>query len=259
LFVVEYVPDRSLQRGLTVVVVPAFAEEMNRSRRMVALQAQRLTAHGLRVVVFDFFGTGDSEGDFGDARWESWVEDLRRVVYWSRAGSGRIGLLAVRLGALVAMDARVVVAGDSRSVFWQPCTSGKAYLRQFLRLRVVEKLLNNKQPEAESVTTLLARLREGESLEIAGYELAAPLALAIESRTLDRVAPQVIPALHWLDLVAADGDPLSPGTTAIVDRWTGAGVPIEVEAVRGDPFWSLQEITVAPQLIEVTTRAFLSS
>jgi exosortase A-associated hydrolase 2 len=246
-----------LGRGQTVVVVPPFAEEMNRSRRMVALQAQRLAENGLRVVVFDFFGTGDSEGDFGDARWEGWIEDLRTIVSWSRAGGAeRIRLLAIRLGALVAMDARAAMGGDLGSVFWQPCTSGKAYLRQFLRLRVAENLINSGKPNAESVATLLARLRDGEPLEVAGYELAAPLALAIESRTLERAAPP--PALHWLDLVTAEGDSLSPATAAIVNRWVSAGMAIEAQAVRGDPFWSLQEITIAPHLIDATTRAFVA-
>jgi hypothetical protein len=123
---------------------------------------------------------------------------------------------------------------------------------------MVERLTNNNKPDMESVSTLLARLRHGESLEVAGYELAAPLALAIESRTLESVAPRNKPALRWIDLVAAEGDPLSPATAAIVARWVEAGVPIEVEAVWGDPFWALQEITVAPRLIEATTRAFLA-
>lgn len=225
---------------------------------MVALQAKQLAENGLRVVVFDFFGTGDSEGEFGDARWEGWVEDLRTIVSWSRASRDeRISLLAIRLGALVALDACVAGAGEFQCVFWQPCTSGKAYLRQFLRLRMAEKLINNKA-DAESVSALLARLTEGESLEVAGYELAAPLALAIQSRTFEGAAPQGIPALRWLDLVAAEGDPLSATTAATVDRWVGTGMPVEAEAVPGVPFWSLQEITVAPRLIEATTRVLLA-
>jgi exosortase A-associated hydrolase 2 len=258
LFVIEYLPDPSVQRGHTVVVVPAFAEEMNRSRRMVALQAQQLAENGLRVVVFDFFGTGDSEGEFGDARWEGWVEDLRTIAAWSRAGRDqRVSLLAIRLGALVAVDACAAADDDFQCVFWQPCTSGKVYLRQFLRLRMAEKLINNKA-DAESASALLARLTEGESLEIAGYELAGPLALAIQSRTFDGAPPQGMPALRWLDLVAAEGDPLSPATAATVDRWAAAGMPVQAEAVPGDPFWSLQEITIAPRLIQATTRVLLA-
>ena len=52
----------------TVLFIPPFAEEMNRARRMVALQARDLAAAGWDVLQLDLFGTGDSQGDFGDAR-----------------------------------------------------------------------------------------------------------------------------------------------------------------------------------------------
>ena len=52
-----------------VVHAPAFAEEMNKSRRMVALQARALAEDGLAVLLVDPLGCGDSPGDFGDATW----------------------------------------------------------------------------------------------------------------------------------------------------------------------------------------------
>jgi exosortase A-associated hydrolase 2 len=234
------------------VVVPAFAEEMNRSRRMVALQARDLAATGIRTVVFDLFGTGDSEGDFGSARWEIWTDDLASIAAWSRAsGARRLDVLAVRLGALLAAETE---GGFDSAVLWQPCTSGKTYLRQFLRLRMAEKLIND-AAQAETVTSLLARLAAGESLEVAGYELAAPLGVAIEARSFDAV-PKAFRALRWLDLVAAHGDPPPASTATTLERWKSAGARATSAAVAGDPFWSLQEITVAPRLVEATTRAF---
>ncbi|WP_229425321.1 hypothetical protein [Massilia sp. Se16.2.3] len=53
-------------RGALVYVHP-FAEEMNRSRRMAALQARALAARGIGVLQLDLHGCGDSVGDFGDA------------------------------------------------------------------------------------------------------------------------------------------------------------------------------------------------
>ena len=51
-------------RGALVYIHP-FAEEMNRSRRMAALQARALTAQGFGVLLLDLHGCGDSGGDFG--------------------------------------------------------------------------------------------------------------------------------------------------------------------------------------------------
>jgi exosortase A-associated hydrolase 2 len=238
-------------------VVPPFAEEMNRSRRMVSLQARELAENGIRVVVFDFFGTGDSDGDFGSARWDGWLEDLAAVIQWSRAGGARrVSLIAIRLGALLAV--RAGAAADLADVvLWQPCTSGKAYLRQFLRLRLAESIVSGKE-QSESVSSLLERFAQGESLEVVGYELGAELALAIQACSLEGMEGPAAVKVRWFDLAAAESDPLAPATKAVVDRWARAGTNVTAEPVRGDPFWSLQEITVAPRLIEATTRALIA-
>ena len=65
-----------------VVHAPAFAEEMNKSRRMVALQARALAEDGLAVLLVDPLGCGDSPGDFGDATWETWVQDIANALAW---------------------------------------------------------------------------------------------------------------------------------------------------------------------------------
>ena len=50
-----------------VLVIPPFAEEMNKSRRMFTLLADALGQQDIALCVFDLFGTGDSSGDFADA------------------------------------------------------------------------------------------------------------------------------------------------------------------------------------------------
>ncbi len=49
---------------------------MNKSRRMAALQARAFAAMGFGVLQIDLFGCGDSSGDFSDARWDIWKQDL---------------------------------------------------------------------------------------------------------------------------------------------------------------------------------------
>ncbi len=57
-------------------MLPPFAEEMNKCRRMMALTAYALQAAGLDVLFVDLFGTGDSGGDFADGSLEVWRSDL---------------------------------------------------------------------------------------------------------------------------------------------------------------------------------------
>ncbi len=70
-------------RGAVVYVHP-FAEEMNKSRRMAALQSRALAAAGFAVLQIDLLGCGDSSGDFGDASWDEWIDDVLLAVRWLR-------------------------------------------------------------------------------------------------------------------------------------------------------------------------------
>ena len=86
-----------------IVYVHPFAEEMNKSRRMAALQSRRLAALGYAVLQIDLFGCGDSSGDIADADLDVWLRDLDAAAEWL-AGQGHrpLYLWGLRLGALLA-------------------------------------------------------------------------------------------------------------------------------------------------------------
>ncbi len=101
LFAVYHPPAAGMTSRSGVLCAPPFAEELNKSRRMIAQQARRLAAAGFGVLIPDLYGTGDSAGDFGDARWEIWREDLARCAVWLRQrGHESLILWGVRLGGL---------------------------------------------------------------------------------------------------------------------------------------------------------------
>ena len=81
LFAIYLAPAPEAPRRGAVLYLPPFAEEMNRSRRMVLLQARRMVELGYQVLIVDLYGTGDSEGDFADARWAIWRADYLNCGY----------------------------------------------------------------------------------------------------------------------------------------------------------------------------------
>src|SRR5262245_40307096 len=86
--------------------IAPFAEEMNRSRRMATLLATALAARGVGFLAPDLYGTGESDGDFADARWDRWLDDVDATIDAARAGGAeRITLVGLRLGALLALEA----------------------------------------------------------------------------------------------------------------------------------------------------------
>lgn len=248
-------PRRRERLGL--VYLPPFAEEMNRSRRMASLQARSLAAIGVDVLLLDPFGTGDSAGDFGDARWEIWREDAKAAIAWlGERCRGHVGLWGLRLGALLAAE----VAGEtdrrlSCLVLWQPVHSGERFLTQFLRLRVAAGM--GKSGEGARVKDLRARLQGGEALEVAGYELAPSLADAIASRSLAGMLEQLGDLrLDLLEIGGQEDPALAPATRQLLETLGSRQRSLRVRAVSGDPFWALQEITVAPALLEATENLF---
>src|SRR5262252_6161920 len=95
-------PSGQSARG-TFVFVHAFAEEMNKSRRMAARMARMLAEDGWWVVQRDLRGCGDSTGEFGDATWHDWVLDIGEEL--AQASEGPLWLWAQRAGALIASAA----------------------------------------------------------------------------------------------------------------------------------------------------------
>src|SRR5690606_21241351 len=129
--------DQAIPLGVFVHAA-AFADEMNKSRRMVALQARRLAGAGYAVLRPDLTGCGDSEGEFGEATWTGWVDDLLAAADWAGrqypASAPPLWFWGHRMGALLACAAAARLPG-SRLLLWQPVTSGRTQLRQFLRLK----------------------------------------------------------------------------------------------------------------------------
>ncbi len=259
LHLTEWVPTNPLPSQPIVLLVPAFAEEMNRSRRMFAEQARSLAARGIGAATFDAFGTGDSEGEFAQASWDGWLDDLQAVVDHLRAPAATrpLGMIALRSGALLALDTFARRPGQfAQAVLWAPILEGRSIVRQLVRLHAAmfmnaERMDSDKRPLEE-------RLAAGESLEISGYMITGSLVAALKARELRLLASAQPPPIDWFDIVAAASLPPPPASARLVEKLQASGVQITLRALHDQPFWSLPEITVAPSLIAHTTEAIVS-
>ena len=243
-------------RGALLYVHP-FGEEMNRSRRMAALQARELAALGYGVLQLDLYGCGDSSGDFGDARWDLWLQDLAASAAWLRQRLGQpITLWGLRLGALLALDyARAAPHPVAAIILWQPVASGAVHLTQFLRLRMAGELLADGAGQPAGTATLRAALQAGEVLEVGGYDLAPELAASIDALDAATLAPTNCP-VHWFEAVGGASRALPPGAERIAAGWRAQGVDLHVNVVHCPPFWSTPEVTVCPALLASTSAVF---
>ena len=237
--------------------VPAFAEEMNKSRRTVALAAAELARRRIASIVIDLFGCGDSAGDFADARLEIWLDDLALAHRWlEQRHACPVGLWGLRLGCLIA--SRLAAEGNltpCRLMFWQAMTKGETAITEFLRLKVAAGMIGSSTQGGASTKALKAQLRDGEALEVAGYELSPALASSLSDLTLTEDAPPHCP-MHWFEVIREEGRTLLPGSRRILDAWVAAGADITTTLLPGEPFWRTLETAQCESLIEASVTSF---
>jgi exosortase A-associated hydrolase 2 len=253
-FCILYSPDAAVARRGAILYVHPFAEEMNRSRRMAALQARALANAGWTVLQMDLFGCGDSEGDFGEADWQQWVTDVVGAAAWLKERSGHMpSLWGLRVGCLLACEAVMKIEPTPNLLLWQPVSSGKQSLQQFLRLKVTSEILGDAKVDRISTQQMRERLGRGEALEIAGYSLAPGMALGLEAAEL--AAPHAPTQIIWLEVVPSAPTQLTPAARARIEAWEAAGHRVGARAVAGPAFWQTLEITECPGLVEATLAA----
>lgn len=249
-FSLYHAPAPQLPPRGAILYVHPFAEELNRSRRMAALQARSFAALGFAVLQIDLFGCGDSCGDFNAARWELWKRDLGTARAWlAERCAGPLHIWGLRLGGLLALDYAASAHVDG-VILWQPFLNGRTCINQFLR----QRLAAGDPSAAHTSSGLRAELLTRGVLEVDGYELASPLAQAIDGCD---AATLVLPAcpVHWF----ASGTPaplrLAASAARLQQRWAGSGARLQFHAVEGVPFWNGQHAE-CPALIAATSAAF---
>lgn len=247
-------PDRECRGGF--IYVHPFGDEMNKARRMAAMQSRSLAAMGFGVLQMDLFGCGDSSGEFADARWNIWKQDLTIARHWlENRVAGPVSLWGLRLGTLLALDfARNLEGAIDQIILWQPVISGESFLTQFLRLRLANEMLAG-TGKATGTNTMRDCLANGESIEIAGYELAPELAAAIDSLKASELVVAGSP-IHWFEIVAEPGRSITPAGAKVVNAWKRSAVDLHLHLVPCLPFWATQEISECAELVSATENIF---
>lgn len=240
-----------------VLVVPPFAEEMNKSRRMVTELAGALIERGIALVLVDLFGTGDSDGDFTAADWERWKRDLGRAAAWGESQGCRVnGFLGIRLGCALGAEFARQLPGIEGTLFWQPVLDGTRMVEQFLRLRVAASMMS---VERETAAELRARLARGEIVEVAGYGLSGKLVSQLDGVRLEEQIGRHLGKIVWAEVVrSAEALPPSPAVKAVEKARAAVG-SIALETVVGEPFWSSVEITTSRKLLELSRDFFVAT
>ncbi len=254
-------PEKETRKNSAVLFVPPFAEEMNKSRRMMAEQGRRLASQGNYVLFVDLFGTGDSEGDFADAAWDVWVEDLKNcLLRMESLGFSEISIITLRSGALLSADLIVQSSTHIKNlILWQPVINGDAYLTQFLRLKLAADMARESGSKV-SVKDLKKQLVDGESVEVAGYLLPPASANGLASKKLvDIMAnnPRFSNTkIVWMNILSDLSREIPAASRKVIEHLIESKLDVQVEKVVGVSFWMSAEIEEIETLLCLTSQIF---
>lgn len=237
-----------------VVHVPPWLEEMNKSRRMVALQCRQLAQAGCAVLQIDLHGCGDSSGELADASWASWLADIQLATQWlQQRHPAPLWYWGLRSGCLLAAAAGRALQAPCHWLMWQPVTQGRQLVQQLLRLRAAAEMQVGQGPAAAE--NARQQLAAGQALEVAGYTLPAALMHSLEQASLE--PPAQIGRLEWMELSTRPEANLLPASAATLANWRAAGAQVREQVVQGPAFWQTAEVEEAPHLLEASCRAVL--
>jgi exosortase A-associated hydrolase 2 len=230
--------------GQTLLILPPFAEEANRSRRLFSELCQQLAANGWSCYLPDFYGTGDSQGDFTDIDLNLWQQDLCQWLARAKLQQP-VHLLACRFGALqlLAMwPALLQQLQPGKLLFWQPQLDSQKFLQQLFRQHQASNLLlADKAPSASQL------LDNDLTVEIAGYCITPNF-----YRQITALKPDLSQLQHrtlcWLELSTL---PQLPLPVAKVWQQLAADPATSSQQLLALPaFWLQQEPLPAAALIE---------
>lgn len=261
LFTIYYPPKNGGQQAKQIILhIPAFAEEMNKSRRMIALQAREFSDSGYAVLIVDLFGTGDSEGEFAEASWSLWKQDLQNICqYLDKQGFSLINLWGIRTGALLGMQ----VAAESNLKFhkllmWQPVLNGETFVMQFLRLRVAAAMMKNNS-QKEKISDLKKQLLNGKKIEVAGYMVGPELINPLLSSSSNISEKLTFKEIILFEITTEKDKGLSPVYTRYKEEMLDKENTIQTQVVVGNSFWVGQEISEIPELLAKTNKCISSA
>ena len=250
IFLAHYFPNKraSVEDPRVVILVPPFAEEMNRSKRMFILCAQKLSESGLNVILFDYAGTGDSEGEWGDYSYVDWLQNFLDVYQYAQTKSlHSVDLISLRFGSLLSADAIVNKSiAINNCIFWDPVEKGETFMRQLIRTKIAAEMSLTKNKNDKY--NYLNELDQKGFIEIAGYKLTRELIDSIKllklSDNLEELTKMSV--VHWIQLGQHLAQPKCLNESILQS--------LSFKSVEDIRFWMQQEVTISPVLIDETCR-----
>lgn len=241
-----------LTANTAIVILPPFAEEMNKSRHLLSALMRQLAAQGHSCFMLDNYGTGDSDGDLDSATTAIWRTDLLQLLtLLQQQGFAQVSFIAVRFGVLQLFDLlnqHPLPLTPGKLIFWQPLYSVEKFWQQFVRIKVAEAMAAGTKISQKA---LEQQLNQGELIEIAGYPISMPFyhSLLQMHTALPTCLSQF--ELSWFETSQLDNIAL-PVQQQL--QQLQQAVAVNFVQLNAEPYWQTSELASADALIQLTVQ-----
>ena len=186
---------------------------------------------------FDYFGTGDSDGDDDEGDFDTWVANIvsANSELTKLSGIDRTAWLGMRLGAsLCAIATSTVSRPPERLLLWEPVAYGKQYLRQ-LGVAHVEGLQADYGERWGSESDLRELAAHTMTTEVLGFPLTENVRKKIESITPSSFAGS---RAQNISMFALRKD---AGAAALTMQFRERGAAVTEYAIQNEIHWATNE------------------
>jgi pimeloyl-ACP methyl ester carboxylesterase len=111
---------------------PPLGSEYLFSHPTFKLLARTLAESGHHVLRFDYYGSGDSAGNFEETDQEQWLRDIDTAIDELKdlGNLERVTLMVLRYGGYLALEKAKARKDVDRLVLWNPIVDGRQYLTE---------------------------------------------------------------------------------------------------------------------------------
>ena len=197
LFGCHHLPYAPSIEGSAVVLCYPLGHEYIRTHRACQKLAVLLAKAGFHTLRFDYYGCGDSGGDFEDGDFNQWQIDINDAIdeIKLKCGLNKVSLVGLRLGASLLMKAAAARSDVERMILWNPVLNGNACLDEWIDLHQnFEESINHTMPKRQKseqlkVSEILGfpisnSLHEQlYQLELSSFQIASPKHLLLIENT----------------------------------------------------------------------------
>lgn len=246
----EFLPQKNTKSIFRIVRKPAVVkghvlflqglfEELNINRHAFTQASLLFSLNGFSTTLFDYEGTGDSQGEIHDVEFSRWYQNITSQISLLKSEDDKpITIICFGSAALLLNDE--IISSVDHIQLWHPEVTGARFIKQMERLA----LLNITHHNETKVTN---------HKDVAGYKVKNSLWQAIKSINF---TPSILnkSKVIWLECVDNKDAALAKVRERQQNQWLDNGRLI---LIKEQKYWLSSKLVVPYHLIDTSLDSLL--